>query len=141
MMVEPLMQMRLTFGVSLKIAAGFCVDRTWISQVGALSLPPELTSRACDASVLVSRMQTGVVACAPGVAVAAALTTIADLPSTAMNDIGTLDVAVPDSEPLAFCVNEAEPLLPYLAMKSPLNTVVAIDTCFAEVCVTPASTA
>src|SRR5262249_15998077 len=120
---------------------GLCVDSTWISQVGALSLPPELTSRACVASVLVSRMQTGVVDCAPGVAVAAALTTIEDFPSMVMNDIGTLDVAVPESDPLAFCVNGAEPVLPNLPVKSPVNTAVAVETCFAEVCVTPASTA
>src|SRR5580704_12919742 len=141
MMLEPLMQMRLAFSVVLKVAAGLCVESTCISQFGALSWAPELASKAGASSVLVSRMQTGVVPCAPGVAVAAALTTIDVLPTMAMNDICTVDVAVPESESFAFCVNEAEPVLPYLAMKSPLNTAVATETCFAEVCVTPASTA
>src|SRR5689334_7249851 len=86
-------------------------------------------------------MQTGVVACAPGLAVALALTVIDDLHISARNERSTVDEAVPVSDLSAFCVKDALPVLPYLPVKSPVNTAFAVETWFAVACVTPASTA
>ena len=48
MMFVPAMQTRFTLSVTpeLTIAAGFAVDRTWISQSGALIVAPELSRNA-----------------------------------------------------------------------------------------------
>src|SRR4051812_8342954 len=85
------------------------------------------------------------VACVPGVAVALTVkenggSGSAD-GSTDMNDQLTLVLAVPLSEPPAFWVNERVAVVPNFPLKSPSNTLPAVETWFADACVTPASTA
>src|SRR3982751_6059532 len=86
-------------------------------------------------------MQTEDIACLPGVAVEFAVTGIWELRSTDRNERLRLALAEPLSDPSLFCVKLGVAPAANFVRKSPLNTSVAVDTWFADACVTPVSTA